>query len=141
MAIIDSSIWIEAARRGGALPTRVAFEALLEEYETATTSPVLGGARVGDFKRMSQYFSIIPYFPADVNNGNRAIALAWHLQVRGIRVPLNDILIATAAKRRDLRVFAEDEHFETMSQCTALSLYRACYGGTYSPENRGGEGI
>ncbi len=145
MVIIDSSVWIEAARRDGDLATKVALEALLEEYEAATTSPVLfevlGGARGADRKRMSQYFSIIPYYQADAKDWDKALALAWHLQDRGISVPWNDILIAAIAIRRDLRVFAKDKHFETMSQCTALSLYRAGYGGSYSPENRGEVGI
>ena len=49
MILVDSSIWIEAARRQGDLACKVALEAILEEYEAALCSPVklevLGGAR------------------------------------------------------------------------------------------------
>lgn len=49
MALVDSSVWIEAARRQGDLATKVALRALLDECEAALCSPVklevLGGAR------------------------------------------------------------------------------------------------
>ena len=49
MVLVDSSVWIEAARRQGDLGCKVALESLLEEYEAAWCSPVrlevMGGAR------------------------------------------------------------------------------------------------
>jgi predicted nucleic acid-binding protein len=145
MVLVDSSIWIEASRRDGDLGAKVALEALLEEYEAATTNPVLlevlGGARKEERKRMSDYFAIIPHIQADANDWEKAISFVWLLRDQGIAAPWNDILIATIALRRDIRVFARDKHFDAMANMMGLTLYRPGLGGTYSPENRGGEGI
>jgi predicted nucleic acid-binding protein len=143
MVLVDSSVWIEAARREGDLGTKVALEALLEEYEAATTSPVLlevlGGARKEDRRRLSEYFCVIPHFQTDSKDWDKAVSLAWHLRDRGLFPPWNDVLVAAIAIRRDLRVFAKNKHFEAMSLCTDLCLYRPGYGGKYTPRDIGGQ--
>jgi len=48
-------------------------------------------------------------------------------------VKWNDILIATMAHRRDLRVFARDRHFDTMRDVLGLRLYQPGYNGMYNP--------
>jgi predicted nucleic acid-binding protein len=145
MVLVDSSIWIEASRRDGDLGAKVALEALLEEYEAATTSPVLlevlGGARKEERQRMSEYFSIIPHIQAEAKDWDKAVSFAWFLRDKGISAPWNNILIATIALRCDIRVFARGKHFDAMANMMGLTLYRPGLGGTYSPENRGGEGI
>jgi predicted nucleic acid-binding protein len=139
MVLVDSSIWIEASRRDGDLGAKVALEALLEEYEAATTSPVLlevlGGARKEERKRMADYFAIIPHIQADAKDWDKAISFAWFLRDKGISAPWNDSLIATVALRRDSRVFARDKHFDAMANMMGLALYRPGYGGSYSPES------
>lgn len=137
MVIVDSSIWIEAARREGDLGSKMALECLLEEYEAATTSPVLlevlGGARGQDRRRMADYFSIIPHVQTEPKDWENALSMAWLLRDRGVTVPWNDMLIAAMALRRDMRVFARDKHFESISNHTGLALYHPGYGGSYSP--------
>ncbi len=139
MVLVDSSIWIEASRRQGDLGAKVALEALLEEYEAATTSPVLlevlGGARKEERSRMQEYFEVIPHVPVDAKDWENAIALAWRLRDKGHSLPWNDVLIASIALRRDLRVYAQDKHFELMGQVAGVRLYRPGYGGSYTEQD------
>jgi predicted nucleic acid-binding protein len=141
MVLVDSSIWIEAARREGDLMCKVALESLLDEMEAATCSPVLlevlGGARKEERRSMGEYFEIIPHLPVGPKDWTRAIALGWQLRDKGHSVPWNDALIAATALNRDLRVYAKDKHFELMANNVGLALYRPGYGGTYSAEQGG----
>lgn len=145
MVLVDSSIWIESARRDGDIGTKVALEALLEEYEAATTSPVLlevlGGSRKEERKRMAGYFSIIPHFHVDAQDWEKAISVGWMMRDKGFSLPWNDILIAAVALRRNLRVYAKDEHFESMGLIAGVRLYHPGYGGTYTAEDPGTEGV
>ena len=142
MVLVDSSIWIEASRRQGSLSAKVGLEALLEEYEAATTSPVLlevlGGARKEVWKRMRGYFDVVPHVPVDAKDWAYAIDFAWQLKDKGHTPPWNDVLIASVALRRNLRVYAEDKHFQMMADVSGLRLYQPGYGGTYVEEETGG---
>lgn len=142
MVLVDSSIWIEASRRQGDLAAKVGLEALLEEYEAATTSPVLlevlGGARKEERKRMRDYFRVVPHVAVDAKDWDNALTLAWQLKDKGHTLPWNDVLIASVALRRDLRVYAQDKHFEMMAAACGLRLYRPGYGGSYAPVDLGG---
>jgi predicted nucleic acid-binding protein len=137
MVLVDSSVWIEAARRQGDLMCKVALEALLEEMEAATCSPVLlevlGGARKEERRAMGEYFEIIPHIIVGPKDWSRAIAAAWQLRDKGHSVPWNDALIAAVALNRDLRVYAKDKHFELMGEHLGLVLYQPGYGGRFEP--------
>lgn len=137
MVLVDSSVWIEAARREGDLLCKVALESLLEEMEAATCSPVLlevlGGARKEERRTMKEYFEIIPHVAVGPKEWSRAVVLAWQLRDRGHSLPWNDVLIAATAMNHDLRVYAKDKHFELMAEKIGLMLYQPGYGGSYSP--------
>jgi len=138
MVLVDSSIWIEAARRQGDLAVKVALRALLDEYEAAWCSPVklevLGGARLEERRALGAFFDCIPFIECDPKDWDSACALAWRLRDGGLTVPWNDLLIAAIAQRRELRVFAQDAHFTAMAPKAGLVLYRPGYGGRYESE-------
>lgn len=137
MVIVDSSVWIEAARRQGDLSCKVALECLLEEYEAALCSPVrlevLCGARQADRHALAQGFSFIPYIPVTESTWNLALENAWRLQDAGVQAPWNDVLIASLAMEHGCRVFARDKQFERMQDMLGIRLYQPGYGGSYSP--------
>lgn len=137
MVLVDSSVWIEAARRQGDLSCKVALEALLEEYEAALCSPVrlevLGGARKEERARLASGFSVIPYIDVQESTWELALQNAWKLKDNGINAPWNDLLIASLSIEKNCRVFARDKHFELMEGTIGIRLYRAGYGGSYSP--------
>lgn len=136
MVIVDSSVWIEAARRTGDIGAKVALECLLEEYEVLLCAPVrlgvLGGCRKEERREMESGFSCLPYLQVLEKDWQAAVLNAWKLRDSGLSVPWNDVLIGTLAQRSQCRVFARDKHFESMAPVLGFDLYRPGYGGSYS---------
>ena len=137
MVLVDSSVWIEAARREGDLAYKVGLEGLLGAAEALFCGPirleVLGGARAQDRKRLSAYLDCIPYKTIDDTVWESAKTCAWQLRDRGQTIPWNDIVIASLALRWECRVYAKDQHFEIMRDVLAVRLYKPGYGGSYNP--------
>jgi len=135
MVLVDSSIWIEAARRDGNLKAKVGLECLLGEYEALLCDPVrlevLGGARRNERERMEHGFSCLPLLHVLEKDWLAAVENAWHLRDASLTIPWNDILIATLAVRAKLRVYANDKHFVSMAPVLGFTLYEPGYGGMY----------
>lgn len=138
MVLVDTSVWIEAARRNGDLSYKVGLENLLDEYEAVWCSPVklefMGGARKEDRKRLEFWFESIPYRETKERHWAAAKLNSWKLRDQGLTLPWNDILIATMAQLEDLRVYSKDKHFESLAKILGIRLYRPGYGGRYEPE-------
>ena len=138
MVLVDSSIWIEAFRREGSVHVKLAVKGLLDEYEAALCSPVrlevLGGARKEERAKLGRNFDILPYVALVEEDWATAVKLSWRLREAGQVVKWNDILIATVALRKGMRVYAQDKHFQIMNQVLGLSLYTPGYNGLYNPE-------
>lgn len=138
MVLVDSSIWIEAARRGGDLGAKVALEGLLEAYEATLCDPVrlevLGGARREDRRRWTTGFAVIPFLPVTKETWSLAVEHAWKYRDAGLVVPWNDVLVASLSLQHGCRVYARDTHFERMSEVLGVRLYRPGYGGTFAPD-------
>jgi predicted nucleic acid-binding protein len=138
MVLVDSSVWIEAARRDGSLEYKVGLEGLLEAAEAMFCGPVklefLGGARAQERKRMSSYFECIPYRAMEDGAWEFAKDCAWRLRDKGHSLPWNDILIGSLSIKWVCRVYAKDHHFETMRDVLGIRLYAPGYGGSYQPD-------
>lgn len=138
MVLIDSSVWIEAARRQGDLATKVALRALLDEYEAAWCSPVklevLGGARREERRALETFFACIPYVECREAEWDAAKALAWRARDAGHTLPWNDFLISATAASRGWRLYGRDAHFATLAGLGGASLYRPGYGGSFQEE-------
>ncbi len=138
MVLIDSSIWIEAARRDGDLKVKLGLKSLLSELEAVLCGPVrlevLGGSRQNERERMEHGFSCLPFLHVLDKDWLSAVEHAWQLRDAGISVPWNDILIATLAVRAKMRVYAKDKHFDSMAPVLGFTLYEPGYGGMYRPE-------
>ena len=140
MVLVDSSVWIEAARRQGDLGCKVALESLLEEYEATLCSPVrlevLGGARKEERSGLAAGFAVIPYIPVTEATWNLALENAWRLRDAGLQAPWNDVLIASVSIEHGCRVYARDKHFELMSSAVGFRLYEPGYGGSFAPDSK-----
>lgn len=137
MVLIDSSVWIEAARREGDLKTKLGLKSLLCELEAILCAPVrlevLGGARKSEREPMELDFSCVPFLHVLERDWLAAVDHAWKLRDSGLTIPWSDILIATLAVRAKMRVYAKDAHFESMAPVLGFTLYEPGYGGTYNP--------
>jgi len=138
MVLVDSSVWIEAARRAGDIATKVGLEALLGEYEAACCGvvlfEVLGGCRKQDRERLRRMFQCIPYAQFEDGLWERARDMSWRLRDAGQTVPWNDILVAAVGVSRGWRLYARDRHFDVMRDVLGLRLYEPDYGGKFRPE-------
>ena len=138
MVLVDSSVWIEAARRQGDLACKVALEGLLEEYEATLCSPVrlevLGGARKEERKALAAGFAILPYVTVTESTWNLALQNVWRLRDSGLQAPWNDVLVATVSMEHACRVYAQDKLFEAMAGLIGIRLYQPGYGGSFAPE-------
>lgn len=56
------------------------------------------------------------------------------LRAVGIILPWNDALVATLAISKNCRVYAIDQHFESLAQHLELQLYKPGYNGSFAPE-------
>lgn len=137
MVLVDSSVWIEAARARGDLACKVGLEGLLEEYEALLCSPVrvevLGGAGRAERARMESFFAILPYAELTEADWMESVGNHWKLRDAGLTVPIVDVLVATLAKRLGSRVYAQDQHFDLMRDALGLLLYEPGYGGKFNP--------
>ncbi len=138
MVLVDTSAWIEMHRRDGNAAVKLAVRGLLDEYEAALCGPVemeyLGGARPADRERLKAWCNILPYLRNDQKLWRLAGANFARLRAEGLTAPWNDVLIATIALEHDCRVYAVDKHFDAMAPVLGLRLYRAGYGGMFSPD-------
>ena len=136
MVLVDSSVWIEAGRRDGKLEVKVALESLLKANAAGWCSvvklEVVGRAAKEQRKQLEFFFSTIPYLTINESIWNEAKRLSWELRDHGLSVPVNDILITALAIKRDIRVYAIDNHFLQMAKIAPLRLYEPGYGGSYS---------
>lgn len=137
MVLVDSSIWIEAARRTGDIEVKVGLEALLEEYEATLCPPVrlevLGGARRQERQVLERAFGVLPSIEVAAVSWRRAVGNAWRLRDAGVLPPWNDVLVATLAIEQGCRVYARDRHFALMRPVIGVLLYEPGYGGAYNP--------
>ena len=139
MVIVDTSAWIAFFRRDGDPRTKLAMKTLLDEYEAALCGPVemefLGGAFPHERLKIQAWFDIIPYLGNDQKLWRMAATTYASLRKGGLTVPWNDVLIATLAIQENVRVYADDKHFEAMARILPdLSLYRPGDNGGWSAE-------
>jgi len=94
----------------------------------------MGGARKEDRKKLAFWFKCIPYRNVEEHHWELAKVNAWKLRDAGLTLHWNDILIASIALDADLRIYAKDHYFESMSEHLGLRLDTPGYGGRYHPE-------
>lgn len=139
MVLVDSCIWIEAARREGDLKVKLALESLLSEGEAALCGPVklevLGAVRLERRASFARRMNVVPYFPLPETLWDETVRLSWQLRDAGLAVPWNHILIARLGLERRVRVYSIDAHFEAISRICGLPLYQPGYGGQFVPES------
>ncbi len=141
MVLVDTSIWIESARRDGDLACKVGLEGLVEAGEAVICGvikfEVLAGARAQDRQRLEAGLDCIRLRRMDNSAWDFALMCAWRLRDQGHVVPWNDILIGSLSLQWGYRVYALDRHFEIMREVLGLRTYRAGTGGKFISAHEG----
>jgi predicted nucleic acid-binding protein len=139
MVMVDTSVWIECARREGDLGCKVGLEGLVEAGEAVVCGiivlEVLSGARLEDRARLAAGMDFIRHRPMEDAAWPFALMCAWRLRDQGHAIPWNDILIGSLSLQWGCRVYAADPHFEIMRQVLGLRLYQPGFGGQYASEH------
>ena len=145
MVLVDSSVWMEAARRNGRLDCKVSLEALIDEAEALICGPirmeVLAAARPADRPLMSAGFDAIPYQPINEEDWGFLIQYAGKVADDGFSVPFRSALIAGLAIRWDCRLYTLDAALESMQGPFKPRLYRPGYGGKFQTEPRRSDNV
>lgn len=138
MVIIDTSAWVEFFRKAGDLRVKLAVKGLLDAMDGALCGPVemefLGGARPNEMQSIKGWFDLVPYVRNDQKVWLEAAENFSKIRAAGYTIPWNDVLIATIALAKSVRVYAPDKHFRIMSETLGLRLYTPGYNGMFNPE-------
>ena len=141
MVLVDSSVWIECARRDGRDDCKAALEAMVEVDEAVICGPilmeVLGGALPEDRSRLEQGLAYIPQREIDDGAWEFALHCAWRLADHGHILPWSDIFIGSLSLQWGCRVYAIDPHFDVMQKVIGVRLYPPGEGGKYIRERNG----
>ena len=114
LVVPDSNFYIGRARLG-----RDPFSELhsfTDDWEFATCGMVVlevcrGRRDPNVLRRFQERFSVMLYLATTSSTWERANALAWNLDRRGIVLPAQDLVIAACALNHDAAVLTADTHF------------------------------
>ena len=141
MVLVDSSVWIECARRDGGEACKAALQGLVEVDEAVICWPilmeVLGASRKEERQRLAEGMSFIPHREIDDGAWDFALHCAWRLRDHGQELPGSDILIGSLSLQWGCRVYAVDRDFDVMQQVLGVRLYCPGEGGKYVRERAG----
>ena len=128
MIVVDTSVWIEALRKGESAQART-LRSLLDADEVALAVPVrlelLGGASVSQRPPLRRALSALPMlYPSDetwtlVDQWTDAAGSA------GERFGVGDLLIAAMAHETNSLVWSLDSDFLRMERLGFVGLYEA----------------
>ena len=120
MKLIDTSAWIEFLRRRGDPPAKEAVAALLEDDLTAYTCPIrfelLSGARPEEEADLQQALGFSHHILFEADDWRQAALWERLLRAKGLKVPRNDLFVATVALRTGLPLVCRDAHFTAINK-------------------------
>jgi predicted nucleic acid-binding protein len=117
--LIDTSIWIDFFRgRKGAIKNRV--QDLLDQNRVVTNGIIIAELLVGASGKKETIFVKENLLRLNYLETNRDFyiycgELGNQLRKAGISAPFTDLVIAAHAKRHNLCIFSQDNHFESIS--------------------------
>jgi predicted nucleic acid-binding protein len=117
--LVDTSVWISFFR--GIPAIKGLLEKLIVKDEVFTTGPILyellQGIRSPEEKgQVKEALLSTHYLEITSNDWEGAAILASSLRVKGITLPMTDILIAHLGKTRNLEILSSDPHFDQIPE-------------------------
>jgi predicted nucleic acid-binding protein len=120
MKLVDTSAWVHFLRRRGDAQAQQVVATLLKDNLTAYTCPIrfelLSGARPDEEADLQQTLDFSHHIPFDADDWRQAALLERSLRAKGLKIPRNDLFVATVAIRTGLTLVCRDAHFIALNQ-------------------------
>jgi predicted nucleic acid-binding protein len=114
--LIDSSVWIEASRKGGDEALKRELSDLLENRRTAMTWPVWAELHQGakgrrEEENLNGWRQVSHWLDFDDACWQQAALVARACLQAGVNVPFGDVLVFACAMRHGVELLERDCHF------------------------------
>jgi len=123
--LLDTSVWVDALR-GRTATVVEAVRDLLREDRVVSCDVVGAELRVGlrdrERRKVLDLFNAVPNVSVESADWEAAGDLGARLRLRGVTLPLTDLLVAEVCLRHEIELFSLDGHFEHVP---GLKLRRA----------------
>ena len=131
IALVDTSVWSLALRRGQGAPSREALELaeLVREGRTAIIGPIRqellsGVKKVKQFDLLREHLRSFPDIELTTNDFELAAEFFNRCRGRGIQGSNTDFLICAVASRRRHSVFTTDVDFSRFARILPIVLHK-----------------
>jgi predicted nucleic acid-binding protein len=119
-ALVDTSAWILALKKGPAVRARTVIDDLLAGGRIAIIPVIrlelLGGTKSQvEFQRLERRLSALHQLPLAQAEWDESAGLAFKLRRTGMTVPYIDIIIAAAAILHGIPLVHADRHFDLIA--------------------------
>lgn len=116
LILIDSSVWVEVARKNGDESLKAQLAGLLRAGRTAMTWPVWVELHQGakgrrDEENLNGWRNVSHWLDFDDACWSEAAKTARACLQSGVNVPFGDILVFACATRHGLQLLERDRHF------------------------------
>jgi predicted nucleic acid-binding protein len=126
MKLVDTSAWVEFLRRRGDPQSKEAVAKLLEDDLTAYTCPIRfelwSGVRPEEEADLQEALGLSRHILFEAEDWRHAAHLERLLRAKGIKVPRNDLFVATVAVRTGLSLVCRDAHFAAIHKALGNKL-------------------
>jgi predicted nucleic acid-binding protein len=126
--LVDTSVWVEAFRRGRSREAEH-LGALLDADEVAITAParieILSGSSAADLPRLRRTLSALPRFDPGPSTWQRMEAWVERAVSAGRRFGATDLLVAAVAAENDFAVWSLDGAFAEMARLGFVRAHAA----------------
>jgi predicted nucleic acid-binding protein len=119
--LIDSSVWVEVARKNGDESLNAELAELLRSGRTAMTWPVWmelhqGAKGKRDEENLRGWREVSHWLDFDDACWNEAAKIARACLQAGVNVPFGDVLVSACARRYGVKLFERDRHFAMIAK-------------------------
>ena len=126
MILVDTSVWVEALRKGES-PEAKALRVLLDEDRVATASPVrveiLSGASIRSLGRLRRLLSALPNWAPTTATWQSLETWVAQAVAAGQTFGVGDLLIAGIGAEHQAEIWSLDGAFPRMAKLGFIQLY------------------
>lgn len=126
--LVDTSVWIEFFR-GRDSRVKDCLSGLIKSQSAYLTGLVIaelfhGVKKTGEIKVLKETLPALPYFEVSKTTWEATGEMLRSLRIKGISLPLTDVLLAAVAEENDCEILTFDEHFKQIEQVKLHKIER-----------------